>query len=324
MTDLSVSVSLKTCLVCNTPLAAYQARNSTLCERRECNWQYSLLRRQRRLCKICARPLTLDEVAGQLCARAECRRAAVRDIAERVYQRNQLRSAALIQQENEQAQQLYDRVTHTFALASPQFFPLVVIPAYKARIVSLSKDRRHRFRKHLSALINQALLPAEDTTADQQPCPETSPVTARRPNAQVAMGLACSQCQGLCCTGGADHAYLQVETIRRYSADHPQHRPADILAAYLHHLSPRSYEGSCIFHQSDGCGLPRTLRADLCNRHYCKALQQFQQNLPDVGPVRAFFVAAHNGAVESAALVHDEQMLIVETKTLHAQKPADE
>jgi hypothetical protein len=259
-------------------------------------------------------------MASQLCGRVECQRAAVRDVAERVYQRNQARSAALIQQENEQAQQLYERVLNNFGLQSAQLFPLVVIPACKARIVNLPKERRRRFREHLTALINQALLPAEDSQSDQESSSETRPVAEPRPNIQAAMGLACSQCQGLCCTGGADHAYLQVGTIQRYRAEHPQHRPADILAAYLQHLGSRSYEGSCIFHQSEGCGLPRTLRADLCNRHYCKALQQFQQNMPDVGPIRAFFVAAHNGVVERAALVHDDQMLQVGTKPAHDQE----
>jgi hypothetical protein len=123
--------------------------------------------------------------------------------------------------------------------------------------------------------------------------------------------MACSCCKGRCCEGGADHAYLKVETIRRYRAEHPDQRPRDVLAAYLDRVGHRSYEGSCIFHQGDGCALPRTMRADLCNRHYCKALLEFQRDLPNEGPIRAFFVAAHFGVVQTAALVHDKQMLTV-------------
>ena len=215
-----------------------------------------------------------------------------------------------MQQEIEQASRLRDRVMNTFALREPESFPLVVIPAFTAKLVNLPERRRRAFRDHLTNLITQAVLPPETPSSDREGVIASIPDAA--PNAQAAMGMACSCCKGLCCESGADHAYLNVETIRRYRADHPEQRPRDMLAAYLDRVGHRTYEGSCIFHQSDGCALSRDMRADLCNRHYCKALKEFQRDLPaSDGPVRAFFVSAHYGVIQAAALVHENQMLTV-------------
>jgi hypothetical protein len=54
------------------------------------------------------------------------------------------------------------------------------------------------------------------------------------------------------------------------------------------------------------------MRADICNQHFCKALLKFQQNLPATGAIRAFFVAASDGAVRTAALVDETQMSIIQ------------
>ena len=311
----------RACLICDAPLSFKQNRSGPLCGRRECDWQYSLLRQQRRLCKICGRPLSLQQAAAEVCATPACQQVALKDFAHQVYQRNQARSAALIQQENEQAEQLRHQVLDDFGLQQPESYPLVVIPAFTAKAVNLPQYRRRTLREHLTALIAQAVLPSEAPASGGELESASTPAPAA-PEVQTVMGLACSCCKGLCCTGGGDHAYLTVETIRRYMAEHPEQRPRDVLAAYLKRLSRQTYEGSCIFHQSDGCALSRNMRADLCNRHYCKALQAFHRNPPPPGPIRVFLVSAGNGQAQTAALVHQDQMLVIPAKLPKATEPA--
>ena len=258
---------------------------------------------------ICGRPLSPPELPTQVCAAPACQRAAVAERGRMVYERNQARYAALIQREIEQAVRLRDRVMTAFGFREPDSFRLAVIPAATARLVNLPERRRRALRDHLNALLDQtAGLPAPPLPAEEP----ASPPTPRESQLQTVLGQACACCKGFCCEGGGDHAYLTVETLRRYQAANPDQRPRDILAAYLERAGPQTIEGSCIYHQADGCALPRTLRADLCNRHFCKALVEFQRDLPATGPIRGFFVAAHYGVIHAATLVHDDQVLIVQ------------
>lgn len=306
----STPAATPTCLICNAPLSFNPARTGKLCGRGECEWRYASLRRQKKICVACGRPLADRELPTRICSAPECQRTALAAYGRRVYERNQARSEALIREEIERATRLRDRVMSALDPREPASFPLTVIPAFTAKLINLPERRRRIFSDRLMALIAQAAAwpespPASDRKNGEAPIPEATPA------AQAVMGMACSCCKGSCCKDGADHAYLTVETIRRYRAAHPDQRPRDVLAAYLDRVGHRTYEGSCIFHQSDGCALPRDMRADLCNRHYCKALLEFQRNLPTEGPIRAFFVAADFGAVHAAALVHENQMLTV-------------
>lgn len=305
----SIPATAPACLVCHAPLSANLAHAGKRCCPGECEWRYALLRRQGKVCAVCGRPLAEPELSARVCAAPKCRRTGLAAFARRVYERNQARSKALIQQEIEQANRLRDRVMRAFPLQEPASFPLTVIPAFTAGLVNLPERRRRTFRDHLTALIAQAVAPASPPIPDRA---EGQPVVAEAPPAvRAVMGMACACCKGACCKDGADHAYLTVDTIRRYRAAHPEQRPRDTLAAYLDRVGPRSYEGSCIFHRGDGCALSRDMRADLCNRHYCKALLEFQRTAPTGGPIRAFFVAADAGVVRAAALVHENQMLTV-------------
>ena len=298
-----------TCLICQAPLSFWQAQNSRLCGSGECDWRYALLRRQHEVCVVCGRPLSAQELPAQVCAAPACQRAAVAERGRVVYERNQARYAALIQQEIEQAARLRDRVMETFGLREPDSFRLTVIPAATNQLVNLPERRRRALRDHVNALIDQAAgWPAPPPMAEE-PAP---PPTERESRLQIVLGQACACCRGFCCEGGGDHAYLTVETIRRYQAAYPDQRPRDILAAYLERVGQRTVEGSCIYHQADGCALPRALRANLCNRHFCKALVEFQRDLSATGPIRGFFVAANYGVVHAAALVHDAQTLLVQ------------
>jgi hypothetical protein len=112
---------------------------------------------------------------------------------------------------------------------------------------------------------------------------------------------ACALCRGFCCGNGGNHAYLTVETLRHYMAKRPDQGPDEVLAAYVGHVRSGTVEGSCIFHQPGGCGLPREMRSDTCNRFFCKGLTGFQQGLTGRDPARGFFVATEGEAILGAA-----------------------
>ncbi len=303
--------AVQTCLICQAPLPFWRARKSNLCGRGECEWRYALLRKQHGVCRVCGLPLSARELPTQVCSAQACQRAAVVEHGRMVYERNEARYAALIQREIEQAAQLRDRVMEGFGFREPDSFRLTVIPAATTTLVNLPKSRRRALRDHVNALIGigqAAELPAPPPLVEEP----TSPLTERQLQLQAVLGRACACCQGCCCEGGGDHAYLTVETLHRYRAANPGQRPRDILAAYLGPVGDRTVAGSCIYHQADGCALPRAQRADLCNRHFCKALVEFQRDLPVTGPIRGFFVAAHYGVVRAAVLVNDAQTLLVQ------------
>jgi hypothetical protein len=295
-----------TCLICDAPLSWSQARNSKLCFRAECAWRYSLLKKQNKLCRICGRPLSDQDWASGTCAAPDCRRAALarqahEDHEQRVRQEQKLR---------EQAQKLRDHVMNRFGIREPKSFLLAVIPAAVHRVTRLPAQRRREFRDHLQSLIDRAASLPVPPTVDQESVTESALIQDAR--LQAASGNACACCQGSCCRGGAyTHAYLGVETLQRYMATHPNQSPRQILAAYLRHMGDETCEGSCVYHRTDGCSLPRDMRANICNEFYCGGLREFRENVPTTGPVRGFFVATTDDAIQRAALVHEEQILMI-------------
>jgi hypothetical protein len=50
-----------------------------------------------------------------------------------------------------------------------------------------------------------------------------------------------------------------------------------LLRLYLQ-LSPVAYRASCIFHESRGCTLDRSMRADVCNSYFCRGLGTFPKS----------------------------------------------
>ena len=115
------------------------------------------------------------------------------------------------------------------------------------------------------------------------------------------LNRACGLCRGFCCGNGADHAYLTVATIRLYMEKHLDEGPDEVRAAYLGCIRNDTVQGSCIFHQAGGCGLPREMRSETCNRYYCEGLTEFQKSLSGRDTARGFFVATEGEAILAAA-----------------------
>lgn len=100
---------------------------------------------------------------------------------------------------------------------------------------------------------------------------------------------ACALCQGHCCRGGGDEAFLDVTAVARTRASMADHPVRTLLRAYLQHLPAHSVQDSCVYHGASGCELPRTWRADLCNRYRCIGLNEL---LARPAPQRPVLIAA--------------------------------
>ena len=99
----------------------------------------------------------------------------------------------------------------------------------------------------------------------------------------------CAACQGQCCLGGGEHAWLDERTMARVRRERPELNSRALIAAYIRQVASLSYAGSCLFHGVGGCTLEPELRAELCSSYYCNGLQSFldrptnqSQNTPRV------------------------------------------
>jgi len=307
----SLSAGAPACIICNAPLLFQQMRKSKLCGRVECKHRHALLRKQNKLCKKCERPLSVREQYFGICADPECRRSVS---MERLRQEREQRER-WYQTVREQGVRLRNQAASSFGIRNAQSFRLAVIPASVSRITRLPAHRRREFRKHLKELIDRAFAmpvapPAnQDQSQDQN---QDQATTAAQARLRAASGQACACCRGSCCQGGGfTHAYLEVATLQRYRAAYPDQSPREVLAAYMSYVGDKTAEGSCVYHRTDGCSLPKGLRANICNDFYCGGLQEFRHNAPATGPIRGFFAAATEDAIHRAALVHEDQMLMV-------------
>jgi hypothetical protein len=181
-------------------------------------------------------------------------------------------------------------------------FPLAILPFNGHRVVNLQEWRRRAFRDRLNRLLSKAARQAASRGAEPAP-PRAQPDASARQLAVLAAG--CAACMGHCCTQGKGHAFLDVETLRRYMAEHPQARPRDVFEAYLSHLPSRTYLESCEYHAERGCALPRHMRARMCNEFYCGGLLGLRKGLAEVKTTRGFAVATADQKVIRTVIIDE-------------------
>lgn len=71
-------------------------------------------------------------------------------------------------------------------------------------------------------------------------------------------------------------AYIDDATLLRFAAANPSLDEKGIVHAYSSRLPRRSMQGSCVFHGTQGCTLPRDMRSATCNQYHCAQLRQLQ------------------------------------------------
>lgn len=121
------------------------------------------------------------------------------------------------------------------------------------------------------------------------------------------LGAGCATCRGECCTAGGTHAFLGQDSVLRVRAQlHADGQTLSedaLLQKYAEQLPARHYRGSCVYHTVQGCGLPRALRSNLCNRYVCGGLTQLTRVLDASGGQEAYVAAADAVHLRRVALI---------------------
>ena len=184
--------------------------------------------------------------------------------------------------------------------------PVVVVPANTRETEPLPPRSRRAFLERLQATVQRVYTVGainEDALATAEESAAASNAAAPGDDAAI-LGRSCATCRGECCTAGGDHAFLRDDSITRVRATHVALDEDGVLALYAAHLPSRHYRGSCVYHTTDGCALPRALRSNLCNRYVCGGVTQLRSALASSGASIAFIAAADSVHVRRMALIN--------------------
>ena len=71
----------------------------------------------------------------------------------------------------------------------------------------------------------------------------------------------------------------------------------------------RSFAGSCAYHTSDGCALPRSLRAGICNALRCRGLKQAERSACYDGTTHVYMVVVRkDNTIRRGAFVQPDDI----------------
>jgi len=191
--------------------------------------------------------------------------------------------------------------------------PVIIVPANTRATEPLPPSSRAAFLERLAVLLAAEYAVVREDASGSTPRPATPDAWADDALRQAAsaldtdvvavLGHACATCRGECCTAGGNHAFLRGENLTQLRKNHPTENAASLLAQYTAHLPVRHYRGSCVYHTTSGCALPRALRADLCNRYVCGGLTQLKSALAVSGGMTAYVGAADTVHLRRLAVV---------------------
>lgn len=171
----------------------------------------------------------------------------------------------------------------------------VSVPAQQSPLVAPDQARVRKLKRHLVESLRDLRQAKRPEKLIQPPSAEPEGFVAD------VVRAGCTQCQGFCCRGGGEHAYLDERTMARVRRDNPDLNAAGIIALYTRSLASPGYEGSCLFHGSAGCTLPKPLRAELCNQYYCTGLWDFMRTTPL--PEKVVIAASRGGITRISGLI---------------------
>lgn len=180
----------------------------------------------------------------------------------------------------------------------PEVFRPLVVPHRPGAIENLPARRR---ADHLQFLIELVMLAAQDRVGGEEPCSDPSHSDSGPPEALAA--AVCTVCAGACCHRGGDHAFLDAAAITRFAAENGNMDSSNIADTYAAHLPARSFAGSCVYHTFDGCALPRSLRADICNAYRCRGLKQAEGWARNDGTNHVYVVVRKDNIIKRSAFV---------------------
>lgn len=246
-------------------------------------------------CRFCQAEISewQARLYGQACSHWRCQHACRAELAgqkQEARRRTQEKRAEL----NRRAAELRDELAADSGPPEPAVFLPAAVPANRRPLTVLPAERKEPFRENLRRVIAAAFAepppPAASTAG-----PPVGAMGMEETGAGPIVTAACALCEGYCCRQGREHAYLLVETVRRYRAAHPGATGEDVLQAYEAYLGGETYADSCVFHHRDGCRLPRSLRSATCNEFICDELGDLQRRCAAAPGVRCFFLVAFDG-----------------------------
>jgi len=180
----------------------------------------------------------------------------------------------------------------------PELYRALVVPHHPGSIDVLPAKRRADHLKFLNELVMKV---TQGEACDEEPGIEPGESGIGPPAALAA--AVCAVCGGACCHRAGDHAFLDTAAIDRFMAVNSKMAPANIASTYAAYLPVRSFAGSCVYHTSDGCALPRSLRADICNNYRCSGLKQAERWARDHGTTHVYVVVRKDNTIRRGAFV---------------------
>ncbi len=273
--------------MCGKTMPAWRASTSVVCESLTCGFRFAALPAHEK-CLICTRPVPPLLRAERHCGGARCRHEL---LAERPTAA--LRKARAAMLATGPAYKANAAAANGLTAEEGQSYALSVIPKNPDRVTRLPQQRRHAFEAHLRTQLAGARRRLSDGSPPsapvEEPLPE-QPLTSRRRAELAVLGAGCGACRGNCCRGGGNHAYQGEDSMVRYLGRYPDRDDDTIIADYLGYVPSRTMSEGCVYQRSDGCALPRDMRADICNSFFCDGLNDIRFLYGDGRPVRAFFV----------------------------------
>jgi hypothetical protein len=156
----------------------------------------------------------------------------------------------------------------------------ITVPYQNRPIEPPSPERVRRLRRHLIESLRDLRAAKRPDRLIQQRAPQPGG------DDREVLRAGCAACQGHCCLGGGEHAWLDERTMARVRRERPELDGPRLIAAYVGQVARLSYAGSCLFHGAAGCTLDATFRAELCFSYFCDGLRAFL-NRPQDQPTTA-------------------------------------
>ena len=254
-------------------------------------------------CAVCGTTVRRSRLDQAICGARTCRQAWLGPApraAQRMHNRTVRAEAERIAAHVNDAQPNPSRATR---------MPLALLPSNDRVSSAMPAKLRERFLERLGPKLAAAMehvaeardsLRESPANADSAP----SPVTP----AERLFANACATCRGECCTGGTDHAHLDVASLERAAITYGWTTVGEAHAAYARQIPHTHYHESCVYHGVRGCTLPRDMRADICNRHLCGSLSVLTRAINDGARPPFIAIAATWLAPQRAAIIDVDGM----------------
>ncbi len=226
-------------------------------------------------CAICGQPLSFHQQwAGDICSDWRCRWT----------------------QLNRELEAHRQEAAFAIGVKHPETYGALVVPHRNGTIKRLPSERR---AAHLN-LLNQFV--KEIKPCDEEHDIEQGESLAEEPPVTIAKAV-CAVCGGACCHHGGDQAFLDTSAIERFIAVNHITELSNIVSAYATHLPEQSIAGSCVYHTFDGCALPRSMRANICNEYRCSGLKQAEHWVCNDRVIRVYVVVRKDNIIKRSAFV---------------------